>query len=152
MKWTAVFSLVAIVAASLAQLAIGMETKDDKSEAELRKLDLRLTEALVKREIALLERHTGDDFILTNPIGVLSGKREAIEAVKSGTLAFESIKDSEVKVHVYGDTGVLTGRSDIKGKDNGRDISGPYRWTRVYTNRAGRWQCVAEQITRIARS
>ena len=66
-------------------------------------------------------------------------------------MVFESIKDSDVKVQLYGDSAVLTGRTDIKGKEKSQDISGAYRWLRVYVKRDGRWQVVAEQVTRMAR-
>lgn len=62
-----------------------------------------------------------------------------------------AFKFSDMKVHVYGDVAVVTGQNTIKGtwEDIPRNISGPYRFTDVFVKRAGRWQCVASQSSRI---
>jgi ketosteroid isomerase-like protein len=67
----------------------------------------------------------------------------------SGSLKYESLKFDEIKVHAYGDTAVVTGRSTATGKDNGKEFAGQFRYTRVYVKRQGRWQIVATQATRI---
>ena len=60
-------------------------------------------------------------------------------------------KFDDMKVHVYGNVAVVTGRNTIKGvwEDIEHDISGPYRFTDVFVKRDGRWQCVASQSSRI---
>jgi len=45
---------------------------------------------------------------------------------------------------------VVTGRSNPKGTIDGKDVSGPIRFTRVYVKRNGNWQSVLFQQTRIA--
>jgi hypothetical protein len=50
---------------------------------------------------------------------------------------------------VYDNTAVVTGRSIQNGKENGKDYSGDYRFTRVYVKQNGRWQTVALQTTLI---
>jgi len=39
--------------------------------------------------------------------------------------------------------------SNQKGQENGKDYSGDYRFTRVYSKQGGRWQTVALQTTLI---
>jgi ketosteroid isomerase-like protein len=56
----------------------------------------------------------------------------------------------DMKVRVYGDEAVVTGRNTTKGQFKGRDISGQYRWTDTWAKRNGRWQCVAEHDSKIA--
>jgi ketosteroid isomerase-like protein len=117
---------------------------------ELKKLDAAMSVAAVKRDVPVFERHTADEFVLTDPMGMVSGKKACLECFKNGVYQFEAMKDTEVKAIVYGEGAVLTGRSDIKGTVGGQDITGAYRWTRVFVRRDGRWQCSAEQLTRIA--
>ncbi|MCA1607485.1 MAG: nuclear transport factor 2 family protein [Acidobacteria bacterium] len=50
----------------------------------------------------------------------------------------------------FGNGCVVIGRSTVKGQDKGQDISGQYRYTRVYVKRQRRWQLVANQSTRLA--
>lgn len=56
-----------------------------------------------------------------------------------------------MKVRLYGDVAVVTGRNTIKAtwEDIQRDISGPYRFTDVFVKRGGHWQCIASQASRV---
>jgi hypothetical protein len=56
---------------------------------------------------------------------------------------------SDLNVRVYGDAAVVTGRSIQTGKENGKDYSGDYWFTRMYVKRDGQWKTVALQTTRI---
>ena len=79
-----------------------------------------------------------------------STKAQDIATITSGDLAFESAVLDNVKVRVYGDTAVVTGRTTNKGKYKGQDISGQYQFTDVFVKQGGRWRAVASHATRIA--
>lgn len=74
---------------------------------------------------------------------------EIVQGFKSGSFHYDSREISELTVRVYGSTAVVTGRSNQKGQENGKDYSGDYRFTRVYSKQGGRWQTVALQTTLI---
>lgn len=62
----------------------------------------------------------------------------------------ESIQSEDVQVRVHGDTAILVGRANVKGRfDDGRDISRPYRYMRVFVKQQGQWRLAATQITAI---
>jgi len=75
------------------------------------------------------------------------GKADTMSAIKSGDIKITSNELSDLKVRVYGDTAVVTGKTDVKGTSGGKDISGPTLFTRVYVKKDGRWQSVAFQQT-----
>jgi ketosteroid isomerase-like protein len=131
-------------------VAAGPETSGPTVD-EVKKLDAQLNDAAVKRDTATMARHTADEYLLTDPTGEVSDKKAMLEGFNSGAYGFESFTDSDVKARVYGDTAVVTGRTEIKGKVMGQDISGPYRFTRVYARSEGRWQMAAEQLTGIGK-
>jgi ketosteroid isomerase-like protein len=60
---------------------------------------------------------------------------------------YDSIQITDMKVRVYGNTAIVTARAEVKGNDLGEDFSGPYRFTRVWVRRNGRWQAVSYQAT-----
>ena len=64
---------------------------------------------------------------------------------------FESLVADEIKVRVYGDTALVTGRSIAKGKDQHGTMDEHRRWTRVLVRRDGRWQFVHFHGTPIAK-
>jgi ketosteroid isomerase-like protein len=117
---------------------------------EVKKLMYKWMESYVKRDTAFLERYLSDDYVSTFPDGTVLDKKGEIESVKSGAVAFTEIP-SEMKVRIYGETAVITGRSTIKAKVKGQDLSGEYRFTHVWIKRSDRWQVVASQVTRIAK-
>lgn len=119
---------------------------------EVKKTDTAMSQAAMKNDVAVLEKHTADEYILTDPSGETSNKKACMDAFKAKLYKFESFKDTDVKAMVYGDTAVLTGHSEMKGSVGGVDISGPYRFTRTYVRRDGRWQCVAEQMTKVLKA
>jgi ketosteroid isomerase-like protein len=55
----------------------------------------------------------------------------------------------DMKVRIYGDAAVVTGRNTTKETLNGKDTSGQERWTDTWIKKAGRWQCVATHSSNI---
>ena len=50
---------------------------------------------------------------------------------------------------VYGDTAVVWFSQHLIGPSQGRRLSVTYRYVDVFVMRAGRWQCVASQSTKV---
>jgi len=149
---------VAALTMAASSLALGQMTgkkgnysnqKGDNVEQAVRQMEEDLRVAISKGDAKAYGRIVGDDYVFTNQDAVIRTKAQMVSAYDSGSIKYESVKFDEIKVHAYGDTAVLTGRSTIKGTDNGKDISGQFRYTRVYVKRQGRWQLVATQLTHI---
>jgi len=87
---------------------------------------------------------------VTDPEGNVSTKAQEIAFFKSGEFAVTSCVHHELKVRVYGDAAVVTGRSTVKETYKGKDFSPQLRWTDTWVKSAGRWQCVAGHSSEIA--
>jgi uncharacterized protein (TIGR02246 family) len=124
-----------------------IETSSD--EKEIRALEDERNRAILNGDAALLERMTSDDYTFITLRGELRTKAEIVNGFKSGSFKYEARTISDLKVRVYGDTAIVTGRSSQRGKENGKDYSGDYRFTRVYVKQGGRWLTVALQTTLI---
>ena len=106
--------------------------------------------ALIKRDMSVLESFTAEDYTGTSPDGAFYTRAQARDSITSGDYVLESAELDDMKVRVYGDTAVLTGRSTEKSKYKGQDVSGQYRFIDVFVKQGGRWRVVASQVTRIA--
>jgi ketosteroid isomerase-like protein len=126
-----------------------MERTVNALKEEVTELNQQWTECYAKRDTAFLERYLSDDYVSTFPDGTVLDKKGEIESVKSGDVTFTEIP-SELKVRIYGEAAVITGRSTLKAKVKGQDVSGEYRLTHVWIRQSERWQVVASQVTRIA--
>jgi ketosteroid isomerase-like protein len=120
-------------------------------ERELTALENDWSQAAVKRDGVALQRFYADEYIFTDENGVVSNKAKDIADLTSGAFRLTSYKFEDMKVRIYGDVAVVTGRNTIAGtwEDIKRDISGPYRFTDVFVKRNGRWQCVASQSSSV---
>ena len=152
-----IFAVAALIvaASSLAfsqmtgQKANYSNQKSDSVEQAVMQMEEDLRVAISKGDAKAYARIVGDDYVFTNPDAVMRTKAQMVSAYDSGSIKYESVKFDEIKVHPYGDAAVVTGRSTVKGMDGGKDISGQFRYTRVYVKRQGRWQLVATQVTSI---
>lgn len=131
-------------------VAIISQTQIGSVEQELIKLENEWADAWVKRDVASFDRIIADDYTWTSPWGDLWTKAQDLALVKSGEAVIKSWVLAEMKVRVYADTAVVTGRNTIKETYKGEDVSGQNRWTHTWVKRAGRWQCVAAHSSEIA--
>jgi ketosteroid isomerase-like protein len=119
-------------------------------EEQIKKIETDRAAAVVKGDIAKLEKETDDDYTLINVYGKMSDKSQMVSGFKSGQNKLTSDELSDMKVRVYGDTAVVTGNVDVKGTMGGKDVSGQAMFTRVYVKKGGNWKAVALQQTRIS--
>jgi ketosteroid isomerase-like protein len=146
MKQCRTFSIAVIImiAGSLAS-AWGQDAQE-----QLKKMEIDRAEAVVKANVAKLDKETSDDYMLINMNGRMADKAAMIEGFKSGSSKITSEELSDLKVRIYGNTGVVTGKADIKGTLGGQDATGQILFTRVYVKKNGHWQSVSLQQTRAA--
>jgi ketosteroid isomerase-like protein len=99
---------------------------------------------------AVVERMEAADFVGTAPDGKVGDKAQDVSDVKTGKMKAEGVDPDDMKVHVYGNVAVVTGRVTVKGGQyGGQDISGQYRFTDTWVKNKGRWQVAASQATAI---
>jgi hypothetical protein len=127
---------IAVVAFSAAAIASGQKqdaTRDSKTIVEqvIRKLDNERIQPQIHADTAALERINADDFIGVGPSGTVRTKPQVISDFTSGDLKFQSLTTDDVRVRVYGDAAVETGRSTMDGQDKGRAVPRDTRFTRV---------------------
>jgi ketosteroid isomerase-like protein len=137
------------VIASLFVFVMLGSARAQSDEEQLKKLETDRAAAVVKGDVATLEKQTSDDYTLINMNGQMSGKPQMVNAFKTGQTKHTSDELSDMKVRVYGNTAVITGKADVKGTLGGKDATGQIMFTRVYVKKGGQWQSVAFQQTRV---
>jgi ketosteroid isomerase-like protein len=137
---------IAVVALSAAAIASGQQqsaSRDPKAVVEqvIRKLDNERIQAQIHADAA------ADDFIGVGPSGTVRTKPQVISDFTSGDLKFQSITTDDVRVRVYGDAAVETGRSTMDGQDKDKAVPHETRFTRVWVKQHGRWRLVANHYS-----
>jgi ketosteroid isomerase-like protein len=98
--------------------------------------------ALAQRDEAALDHIMSDDFVLAYPFEG-DDKGQFIADVIAGELTVESLEAHGATVRVAGNAGLVFGSETANWHYRGRDLSGLYRFLRVYTWQDGRWRIVA---------
>ncbi|MDR3725453.1 MAG: nuclear transport factor 2 family protein [Terracidiphilus sp.] len=107
-------------------------------------------DAILKSNIAALDALLADDYMAISSFGTLQSKEQAMNSVRSGQLHFTALEFSDRKVHFYGTTAVVTSRAEVTATAGDKDISGSYRYIRVYVRDArGVWKVVSFEASRI---
>jgi len=143
---------IAFVVFSVATIASGQQQgaiSDPNRIVEqvIRKLDNERIQAQIHADAAALEQIYADDFIGVGPSGTVRTKAQVISDFTSGDLRFQSITTDDVRVRVYGNAAVETGRSTMDGQDKGKSVPHDTRFTRVWIKQQGRWRLVANHYS-----
>jgi len=140
--------VVVLVFAIAIQAQTPPQTQTESVEQELIKLENGWLQAFFKKDIAFSDRFLADDYMGTDEHGNVKTKAQEIAEIKAGEHLSTSGVQDNIKVRVYGDAAVVTGRNIMKGLFKGKEYSSPYLWTDTFIKRGGRWQCVASHMSK----
>lgn len=140
------FALWAITQPALAALP---HRPSKELHKEIEALEMQWRQAQLDNDVAVMDRLLADDYIGISASGIIETKPEAIALRRAGTLHITQLDLNDLKVRIYGDTAVVTSRADLTGTNGASNISGKYRYTRVYNKRYGQWKIVSFEASRI---
>ena len=105
--------------------------------------------AELRGDTAFIETRLSDDFIGIGPLGFMLTKQEWLARHRSGDLKYESFNLDEIKVRVYNDTAILTGRQVQHAAYRGNPMPGQFRTTLVFVQQQGQWRLASLQLSTI---
>ena len=149
MKRTLIIAVLVLTAASIALGQKQSARRDQRRSVEqvIRQLDHERIQAQIHADRVALDRIYADDFIGIGPSGRVRTKPQVLADFTSHDLKFQSITTDDVRIRVYGNTVVETGRSTMVGQDKGKVVPRDNRFTRVWVRRQGRWRIVANHYS-----
>ena len=109
------------------------------TEAEVLKTHVELFNgALKSRDWDQLAAIYCDDYMLVRPDGSVLSKKEVLEDLRTGGLAFKTIEIADVKVRIHGDTAILTAASRAVTSRNSKETKSRTRLVAVYVTEQNR--------------
>jgi ketosteroid isomerase-like protein len=118
--------------------------------AELLALANKWAQAFVENDPESIGQFMSDDWMVISPDGAVIDKPSFVEVIRSGALTHDEMDFDELRVRVYGDSAIVTGRATVKGTYNGEAFSGQERSTDFFVKSGVGWTCVFTQLTAIA--
>lgn len=144
--------IVLTVAAVFAAMPLSAMPRAEKHEVrhEIEHLETAWRNALMHGNTTAMDALLADDYVAITPNGILQSKEQALASLRSGTMHFTSLDLTDRKIRLYGTTALVTSRAEVTGTDPEGDISGAYRYTRVYVKDArGVWRIVSFEASKI---
>jgi len=124
---------------------------DNEDVKALLQLEDDMARAWVQRDTQTLERILADDYTLAGTADALIGKTEYIAGLHNPEFETDSAIVDELRIRVYGDAAVVTGRAVYKGRSKKRgSYVHRFRFTDTFIRHDGTWKCVATHASALA--
>jgi ketosteroid isomerase-like protein len=122
--------------------------RDNRHEIE--QLEEAWRNAALKSDTNAMSALLADDYIAITASGTLQTKEEALASLRSGRVHFTALDVSDRKLRFYGETALVTSKANVKASNGSSDLTGSFRYTRVYVlNPQGQWKVVSFEASRI---
>lgn len=103
--------------------------------------------AIVRKDRAAIESNMADDFRQIDSLGRVETKASFVADLLSSDLQIDPYAVEEFDVRLYGDVALLSGRTRMTGRYQGKPFSTHYRYIDVYVRRSGVWKIVSVQLS-----
>ena len=112
---------------------------------EVRQLNAQEVQAFLRADADTLARLWSDDLVVNNPLRQFVDKKQVLDMVSSGFLAFASYERQIEYIRDYGNTVIVAGHETLvfSGKMPSAGKPQRLRFTAVWMKQHGRWQQVA---------
>jgi hypothetical protein len=105
--------------------------------------------AMVRGDLTALDTLLGPELSYIHSDGVLESKAQFLATLRTGRLRYQAIEPGDLKTRLYGDVGVVTGRSRMGVIAGSELLQFSVRFTAIYRHTAKSWVLVAWQATRL---
>ena len=140
---------VAVVVSAVG--AVDARSQSGRSDQEiLTQLERDWDEAFHHKDVRFVESILADEFLATYADGSRANRAKELALAAEFNQQIDSSILDEFTVKVYGDTAVVWFTQHLLGPSQGRPLALTFRYVDVFVMRAGRWQCVASQSTKLA--
>lgn len=124
---------------------------DNSALAEIRALEDRRIEAMLKRDVKTLEEFFAAGMTYGHGNGLMETREHFLDRLRpTGDLIYTALDRKDVQIRVYKNTALITGTVAIKVRVNGQDREpGRASFLAVWIKDKGKWKFAAWQSARI---
>jgi hypothetical protein len=123
------------------------EIPDELVPSNLKDATSAWFEGLLAEDTTILNKVLSDDVTLGFPGGNVMPRAKFLSFLRSGELFYDTAEHEDVGFRIYGNTAVVTGRSNLAYRFKGNEGFERLSYTAVYVSTDGEWKMVAWQST-----
>lgn len=147
--------LSAVVALGIAWAwccGVGAAVASDRSSevATLTRLSDDWDKAIVRKDEKAIAENMAEDFRMIDGYGTVEAKTAFVADLVDPKLTIDPYTVEEFDVRIYGDTALLSGRTHMTGKYDGKPFESNYRYIDIYVRKKDTWKIVSVQITKLS--
>ncbi len=123
------------------------------SEAEIKALEVKMADLIVRGEWDEYANHLAADYQHTRDNGRLESKDDAMANLRDAKhkIIIMEMEASDATVRTYGDTAIANAEFTVSLRESGQVKTRRLRQTDVFVKRDGQWWLIAEQDTAIGK-
>lgn len=114
---------------------------------EFQHVEDNFNRAVVTNDIAEIKKCITSDWVLVDSQGGIIPKERFFEALKQGLLSHSEMSKEVLRVKMYGDVALVTGRGQNTGTWQGEPMEADEWITDVYIKIGDEWLCVLTHLT-----
>jgi ketosteroid isomerase-like protein len=141
------FLLVATLLQGCSGLPSSQRTTQDT--ADLSAQADRWDKAIVRKDRAAVEANMAQEFRQIGGQGNTETRDSFVEGLMAPELEIDPYTVEEFQVRLYGDVALLSGRTKMTGRYQGKPFQSHYRYIDIYVRSARGWKIVSVQISKI---
>jgi ketosteroid isomerase-like protein len=142
--------ILCVLAIAWAVTAAGSQGRPVRSDQEiLVELERDWNAAFYRKDLSFIASILADEFVATYEDGSRGDKAKELTLTAEFNQQVDSATQDEFTVKVYGDTAVVWFSLHLVGPSQGSRLELTFRYIDVFVLRAGQWQCVETQSTKV---
>jgi hypothetical protein len=115
-------------------------------EAQIRHLEERLRQAMLKSDIAELEALIDDRLLFIGPDSAVYSKEDDLTLHRSGAERITRLEVEELRIEAHSSVAVVVVLAHMAGVFNGQVFEGRFRYIRTWAPTARGWRIVAGSV------
>ena len=143
MKIVAAFALT-----FLTSLPLAFAQQNDQANAVLQ-TERDLATAYLKGDADGIAQGVMEDYTLTNSMGKITTRADDIGEARKNDPKYEIFENYDMKVRLYGDTAVVTGKTHTKGVSSGKPFDFQFQFTDTFVKDGAHWRLLAGHVSKL---
>lgn len=116
---------------------------------QILKLEEDLRQAMLLSDVQKLDELIDDNLTFISPFGCVVTKQMDLDAHRSKAQILTNLEPSEQTIDVRDNFVVVTVKMQLTGTYNQMDISGKYRYLRIWQKVDGKWKIIAGSVLNV---
>jgi len=120
---------------------------DELLISEFQKIEENFNKAVISNKVDEIKKCVTQDWVLVDSQGGIIQQEGFFKVLEQGLLSHDTMTKQILRVKVYGDIAVVTGRGQNTGSWQGQPLEADEWITDVYKKENDKWLCVLTHLT-----